>query len=163
MGENEEKIDYETYRLFALYADGVSVAEIARLCGWASPNTVYAKMKEFPASYAEAKKHLLNKRNAKYRRVGALAVDIQLETLEYYHERLTDTTVNEDKKQEIRDKLKDISTVGESAERRADLNEGKATERVINVGMEPTKEEWEEFWKAQGAAGTGIDTESIQI
>ena len=203
MIENQETIDFETYRLFAMYADGVQVADIATSFS-VTTGTIYKRLNEFPKKYAEAKKQLAKKRNAKYRRIGALASDIQLNTLEHYRSLLEQEDelaakqiglireICELKKSEtkdsdsvqaelsqkktelylleiqlnrisaIRDKIKDISTVGENAERRADLNEGKATDRIVNVGIEPTKEEWEEFWKAQKEAGNGLDTESIQ-
>ncbi len=207
MTSDETPIDYDTYRLFAMYADGVPVAEIALAFGWASPTTVYQHLNQFPEKYAEAKKHLLEKRNAKYRRTGSLAVDIQIHTLEEYHRRLMNEPelkteysklilesvengygdiIDKDKSNPelkrkariciikieqlretllniewIRKNVKDIAAIGDTAEKRADLNEGKATERVVNVGLEPTKEEWEEFWKAQKSAGVGIDSESI--
>jgi hypothetical protein len=204
---SEQPLDFDHYRIFAMYADGVPVADIALEFGWSSPGPVYERLNSFPKKYAEAKKHLAEKRNAKYRRVGALAVDIQTGTLEEYQARLAkepelkaeynklllesaengyeDILESEDADIEkkkavrirmmkisqfketllniegIRKNLKDISTIGESAERRADLNEGKATERVINVGMEPTPEEWQEFWNKQKEAGNGLDIESI--
>jgi len=223
MSDIQETIDFETYRLFAMYADGVQVADIADSFG-VSVNTIYKRLNEFPQKYAEAKKRLAKKRNAKYRRIGALASDIQLQTLEnslklfrkesewieeleklqsewdeknyeYYYKHLydedeTDKDGNVTKAieidadtrkkinklvrrigrlkkliqsaEDVRGKIKDISAVGENSERRADLNEGKATDRIVNVGIEPTKEEWEEFWKAQREAGNGLDTESIQ-
>jgi len=161
MSENQKTIDFETYRLFAMYADGVLVADIATSFS-VTTGTIYKRLNEFPKKYAEAKKQLAKKRNAKYRRIGALAADIQLDTLEHYSALLKSDDTGDKDKQVIRDKLKDISTVGENAERRADLNEGKATDRIVNVGIEPTKEEWSEFWKAQKEAGNGLDTESIE-
>lgn len=162
MSEVDDKpMDFDTYRMIAMYTDGVSVADIALSFGWASKSQVYRRLNEFPAKYEEAKKHLLQKRNAKYRRVGALSLDIQLNALEHYQEKLAFESTPEKEKQEIRDKLKDISSIGESAERRADLNEGKVTDH-IKVDREPTPDEWKLFWKRNEEAGNGLDTESIQ-
>lgn len=58
-------------------------------------------------------------------------------------------------------RLKDISAIGEAADRRADLNEGKATERIENVGTELTLEDVEQAIQASKDAGTGIDNGSI--
>jgi len=200
-------LDFDAYRLYSMYGEGVAVSDIALVFGWASTGAVYAHLKQFPAKYKEAKILLLQKRNAKYRRVGALSVDIQLETLETmkgllekeqslleeieslelktiegrYDTKLLDKNIAEDVKVEIqkhnrrieqihnalesigniRAEIKDISNIGENAERRADLNEGKPTERVQEVGREPTESEWKAYWQAQREAGNGLDNGSI--
>ena len=158
---NEQPMDFETYRIFALYSDGMPVAEIADQFGWASPGTVYDRLNAFPKEYQEAKRHLAHKRNAKYRRVGALALDIQLDTLEHYHHQLHSEDTSESDRQEIRERIKEISTIGESAERRADLNEGKATEIHENRDVPMSIEDLKNYVKQVQDAGTGLDTKSI--
>jgi hypothetical protein len=135
--DTHEKISWDAYRPYALYGNGLRVTDIAVELGQA-PGTVYNHMKNFPVEYAKSKHRHIAHRVAKYRRVGALAVDIQIDTLEKYKE-LLDTpedglegealTALQNAKAEVRARLKDISAIGEAAEKRADLNEGKATER----------------------------------
>ena len=168
-------MDWHTYRVFAMYADGVDVVDIANLLS-CSTTKIYATMNEHPQDKDEAKRRRTEKRNAKYRRVGALAVDIQIRTLEGYQELLDEENILRDELSEleleavkgdyehlstkenvpeeirlhthkiqqlrqrlseadmIRDSLKTIVLAGESAEKRADLNEGKATERTEFTG-----------------------------
>jgi hypothetical protein len=120
--------------MLAMYADGMSVADIAAKFGWSSPSAVYEKFKDYPQDYEDAKKLLAQRRIAKYRRVGALGVDISLKTLEYYQEILTSDEYSEEEKQKVRDKIKDISAIAETAERRADLSEDKPTEHINHSG-----------------------------
>ena len=182
--DTHEKISWDAYRPYALYGNGLRVTDIAVELGQA-PGTVYNHMKDFPVEYAKSKHRHIAHRVAKYRRVGALAVDIQIDTLEGYKELLASEEAEAEKlakmEQEYRDaghevvmtqieyalkhkdgvlppedkmraaneaahkvacqrgklnqiqairaSLKDISAIGEAAEKRADLNEGKATER----------------------------------
>jgi len=156
----ENKLDFETFKMLEMYAGGRHVADIADHVHL-SVNAFYARFKEFPEDYQSAKDRLLKFRNAKYRRVGALSIDIQLQTLEHYHELLLTETTSEDCKEYIRSKIKDISAIGESAERRADLNEGKVTERLAFERPLSLEEQREIFLKAQ-QAGNGLDTESIK-
>ena len=138
-----EPINFEQYRRVELYRQGATV-HAADLEGVTAP-TIIARMKrETPGWYEKAKRELAAARNDKYRRVGALAVDIQLDTLEVYQEVLNakedglgDEQINSLRKAqgEIRARVKDIAAIGESAEKRADLNEGKATERTELIGI----------------------------
>lgn len=205
---DSQSIDFDSYRLLSMYAEGVSAADIALVFGWVSPATVYTHLKQFPKEYKEAKQQLLEKRNAKYRRAGALAIDIQIESLENakklleqeqplieelnklelesidnsYDEMLTKTDTSENQKiiirkhnrrieqiqdtlkyiSNIRSNIKDFKDVGESAERRADLNEGKPTERTEDINRPMTVSELEAHLKAIKDAGTGLDKQSIQ-
>jgi hypothetical protein len=127
----DNSMDFTTLQRYAMYADGVDVVDIASVMG-EKPQTTYRHFGEFPRKHAEAKQKRIERRNAKYRRVGALAVDIQIGALERY--RAVMAGDDEDAKAEIRARLKDISVIGESAERRADLNEGKVTERTEHGG-----------------------------
>lgn len=154
-----------------------------------------------PDRYQKAKSELASFRNAKYRRAGALAIDIQLETLERLRGLIANLPVIEEEAcrlgiqsvvegwqaalddpearqeaarglarlsalermiQKVRSiRLREISAVGEAAERRADLNEGKATARVEMADDELTLEEVEATLREAKEAGTGIDHGSI--
>jgi predicted transcriptional regulator len=129
MESMETPLDFDAARMLAMYADGKSVEEIAAAC-FVSPGKVREKINEHPHEKEEAKRSRSELRNAKYRRVGALAVDIQLEVLQSIHRAISSPETPEAEKLLLRDKLKDISAIGETAERRADLNEGKPTERT---------------------------------
>jgi hypothetical protein len=132
--EVETPLDFDAARMLAMYADGKSVVDIAAAC-FVSTSRVYDKLNEHPHEKEEAKRIRQELRNAKYRRVGAIAVDIQLEVLQSIYDTLTSPETTDVEKLLLRDKLKDISSIGETAERRADLNEGKATERTeVNGG-----------------------------
>lgn len=150
---NSEQVDFETLRMLSMYADGVPVAEIAVQCGWSSPNTVYKRLKAVPENYKAAKKALAEKRNSKYRRAGALSIDLQLKYLEEFdgHDR-----------DKLEKEIRNIISINEAAERRADLNEGKPTERVASSGEELSPEDWNKLWQRVGNAGNGLDTESIK-
>jgi len=159
-GAEQGPMTFEQYRRLALYEAGVSLADIGDMEGVTAP-TIFARLKrETPRDYKRAKDALAKARNAKYRRVGALAADLQIKTLEYYHQVLDDENVSEEDKKEVRRRLKDISIVGETAERRADLNEGKVTDRVETVEKPMTAQEWREFLQQVHDAGTGLDTTS---
>lgn len=205
---NQQSIDFDTYRLLSMYAEGVSTADIALAFDWVSPGTVYTHLKHFPKEYKEAKQKLIEKRNAKYRRAGVLAIDIQIATLEnaqkliyqehslleeleelqlktiefrYDEKRIAEGTPDDVKIEiekhnrrilqienalnvisDIRANIKDFKDVGEAAERRADLNEGKPTERTEDINRPMTVTELETCLKSIKDAGTGLDNHSIQ-
>jgi hypothetical protein len=125
MDDGQEKIDFQTERMLALYARGVQRADVADDFE-SSVRGITDRMSEFPDELAEAKLKLLQHRNSKHRRVNALSTDIQLDWLEDVKKKDVSTLT-----------AKEISTVqkiGEAADRRADLNEGKATEITENRG-----------------------------
>ena len=123
---------FEQFRRIRMYENGAPAAEIADTeC--VTAGTILSRMREqTPQAYEQAKRNLAEARNAKYRRVGALAVDIQLDTLEAYAKVLAGD--DEQAKNAIRSRLKDIAAIGEQAEKRVDLNEGRATERTEHKG-----------------------------
>jgi hypothetical protein len=173
------QLDFETNQMLSMYANGVSVADIGDKFH-KGVNAIYSRMKEHPRDYEAAKGELAMMRNAKYRRAGALAIDLQVGTLEHCHKILgvelkylaeleklelaiiendydnivDDPEASQEEKIEarkairkrdkvkeitneaatIRGQFKDFSKVGETAERRADLNEGKATEITEHKG-----------------------------
>ena len=95
-----EPMDWHAYRRFAMYADGVPTVEIATAMSEA-PGTTLKHLREFPKDYAEAKRKRCEQRNAKYRRVGALAVDIQIRTLEGYQALLDEESILRDELSEL--------------------------------------------------------------
>ena len=150
-------LDYVSYQMLGMYGQGIPVSEIVNRMGFESPNTFYLRMKDFPIQYADAKRKLVELRIAKYRRIGALASDILMATLEQKNNLLSqkDTIKAELKAKQLQLSecptkeleqdiaelesllaeiseidLKAMSVVAESAERRADLNEGNPTERI---------------------------------
>jgi predicted DNA-binding protein YlxM (UPF0122 family) len=124
MDDEQEKINFTTERMLAKYAAGVEVADIADDFE-TSYKAVYDLMREHPDEYAEAKLELLKHRNAKHRRISALSVDIQLGVLDAIIEAGGVVTDKE---------LASVIKMGETADRRADLNEGKATEITESKG-----------------------------
>jgi hypothetical protein len=118
-----EEIDFNSFKMFALYGQGWPVTDIAVEMG-VCPKTVYAHLQAFPAEYAAAKRQLAEHRLAKYRRAGSLAIDLQLKYLEEFPKDNPDTLHKE---------ISKIATIGEAVERRADLMEGKPTDRVDNL------------------------------
>lgn len=147
---SEEQVDFLAYSILCRYASGVPVVDIGDEFNL-HVNSVYSRMKECPEAYKQAKADLLKLRNAKYRRAGALAIDLQLKYLEEFPGDM-DALCKE---------IKNIQTVGEAAERRADLNEGKPTERKEAIGREMTIEEMKEHILKVEDAGTGLDEKSI--
>jgi hypothetical protein len=167
---------YSIERILSLYADGHPIKEIAAEMGIA-PSTVHIKIAEAdPQAKKDAKEARQDVRASKYRRAGALAIDLQLRTLEHCHhlldieqdllkqrhqieqeiiakdyEAISKDTENKlesrvkakmillkrdhiceliDEAAIIRGKFKDFSSVGDIAERRADLMEGNPTEHT---------------------------------
>jgi predicted DNA-binding protein YlxM (UPF0122 family) len=126
MSDEQEKINFTTERMLAKYAAGVQVADIADDFE-TSYDAVYELMREHPDEYAEAKLELLKHRNAKHRRINAVATDISLNWLTHIKE-------NCDIKELSAKDVSAIQKIGEAADRRADLNEGKATEITESKG-----------------------------
>jgi len=120
-----ETLDFDTSRIFEMYANGVKAVDIADEIS-VTVQTIYRRMKEHPKEHADAKQRLAMMRNAKYRRAGALSIDKQLKYLENMDDN-QDTLSNE---------MTTIIKIGENAERRADLNEGKATEITEHKGIQ---------------------------
>ena len=118
----DKPVDLETHQMLMAYADGTPVVEIAAAFGMSNPVSVYGRLSQFPADYADAKAARQAARIAKYRRAGALAIDLQLKYLEH----LTETNDHKSLTKEVTK----VQTIGEAAERRADLNEGKPTDRT---------------------------------
>jgi hypothetical protein len=121
-----EPVNFNTHRMLAMYANGEQVADIGNEFG-VTVNTIYKRMKEHPSEYKDAKDELAALRNAKYRRLGALAIDKQMTYLE---------EMGDD---DISSEMTTIIKLGESAEKRADLNEGKATEITEHKGIQIVK------------------------
>ena len=206
IGNADHEVNTDIIKMFAMYADGDQLADIATEFG-CSPPTISKRLKEFPVKLDDAKKQRAEFRNAKYRRIGALAVDLQIESLENgqrilaaepefikeledlqmeaiegdYDDKLESETkefkIDADLKIQIlkthhriiwlkeminqagqvRGNLKTLSAVGDTAERRADLNEGKPTERT-EITETLSMEEMEQRMKAAKEAGNGIDS-----
>ena len=106
------------------YAEGERVADIASEFS-ISVSKMYSNFRAFPKKYHEAKKERAIKRNAKYRKAGELAIDRQIAYLE---------GIDPNDKIVLSTEIGNILKVGENAERRADLNEGKATDRTAIEG-----------------------------
>lgn len=121
---DDNPINFDAYRILAMYADGVAVADIGDEFG-VTVQKIYEQMKEYPKEHAEAKAKLAAMRNSKYRRIGALASDIQMGYLEEVIEKKLMVSTKE---------MANIVKIGETAEKRADLNEGKATEITKEIG-----------------------------
>jgi len=125
-------IDYDMYQILAMYANGIEVADIGDRFH-VTTNTIYSWMKRHPEAYDEAKGKLAQLRNSKYRRAGALAIDHQLKYLENMED------------EDLSDEMNTIIKIGETAEKRADLNEGKATEITESRGVGFTIQMPEDF------------------
>ena len=148
--QSEEVIDYETTRLFAMYAAGVAVIDIALAFGWSSPQTVYSRLNYFPEEYKVSKQLLLEKRIAIHRRVGAKSIDFQLKYLD---------GINTEDQEELSKEMSTIIKIGETAEKRADLNEGNATEiiQTKDTSVVLTVQEMKARIAETEQAGNGID------
>lgn len=126
MVDEQEPINFTTERMLAKYAAGVQVANIADDFEVSYAN-VYSTMKEHPDAYAAAKLELLKHRNAKHRRLSALTIDVQLDYVHHLSNKdISDLTDKE---------VATLQKIGEASDRRADLNEGKATEITENKGV----------------------------
>lgn len=134
MDEIEPKeINMRTRNMLAAYADGVSVVDIAAKNGLATPGAVYNIFYDYPDEHAEAKKARAEHSIAKYRRAGNLSINLQLQYLERLSEMNPDDPVTQEL---IAKEITKIQSIGETAERRADLNEGKPTERMDNMSTQ---------------------------
>ena len=149
--ETEQTIDLETQNLYAMYADGFSVVDIGSHFG-ITPQTVYKKLAVHPDKRAEAKEQRAQLRIAKYRRVGALALDLKLRYLENFP----------DDPELLMKEIRNIDAIGESAEKRADLNEGKPTERIDTMNDPLTQDEIKQLAEELQNAGNGLDHSSLQ-
>jgi hypothetical protein len=218
-------------RMFLMYSDGEQLADIGTAFSVCS-TTITKRMKDFPQKLDDAKKKRAEYRNAKYRRIGALAADLLIDSLENStriraaekknQEELDDlefSSIDKDYKGKLKldekysevtetvysdgkdpkeiktvtgckldpilkatilkdmyrmDRLKalikqagidrgntkDPSSVGETSEKRADLNEGKPTERTetnTTLSLEEVKKRIEDAENA----GTGLDSEVV--
>ena len=124
LDDNDNPLSFKTLQVLTMYANGERVDDIANKYR-VTVNTVYKWMNEHPEEYKKAKGELAALRNAKYRRAGMLAIDKQLFYLE---------SMDDDDPEVLSKEMATIIKIGETAEKRADLNEGKATEITKEIG-----------------------------
>lgn len=125
---DDNPINLQTHQILMMYANGVPAVDIADKFR-VTVGTIYKRMNEHPKEHKAAKGELAAMRNAKYRRAGMLAIDKQI----MYLEKMDDSNDT------LSDEMPTIIKLCKEAEKRADLNEGKATEITEHKGIQIVK------------------------
>jgi len=118
------KLPFNHFQGMQQWAGGTHLSEVASSLGMTCEGLRAKWKRDWPKEYEEAKKAnhvtLACVRNAKYRRTEAEAVDRMKAYIEGIDIEDIDT---------LRAEIKNIASICEQAAKRADLMEGKATER----------------------------------
>lgn len=144
--DTDNNVTTDTMKLYLMYAAGDQLADIGTEFH-VSPATISKRLKKFPCKLDEAKKQRAEFHNAKHRRAGSLSIDLQVK----YLEDMPDDHVSLSKE------MSTIIKIGETSERRADLNEGKPTERTAIVETLSLEDIEERIAEAKDA-GNGLDS-----
>ena len=161
MSNPDESLSMDQLGALLRYSEGDRTCDIASDF-LISPSTLRKHLSDHPESYEFAKQALALLRTAKYRHIGASFLDLQI----YLANKIKDDlrsmdTIKKDLAEDyIKKNLRELSAVGEAAERRADLNEGKVSERFECVHAPLSDDELMRLHRAQTNAGLAIDFKS---
>jgi len=150
------------YSVLSQYSTGVSIRDIAKDLGMtpgAVRNWIYKHVKS--TDYRKAKEDLVSHRTTEDRRIAAQTARLQAVYLDSLQEGLDsdDTGTRASALVTIGSMLRDLSHIGDVANRRADLNDGKATDRSENTEkfLPLTPEERDQLIKRSLEIGDAVD------